>query len=132
MRAEPALAHLPVAYFGASTGAAAALIAAAYDSQIRAIVSRGGRPDLAGPALGLVGAPTLLLVGGHDTQVLEYNRAAMAAMHCPAELIVIPRATHLFEEPGALEQVATVARDWLARTLSEGPGARTAAVETHA
>jgi putative phosphoribosyl transferase len=132
VRAQSALAELPVAYFGASTGAAAALIAAAHDPQIRAVVSRGGRPDLAGPALGLVGAPTLLLVGGHDTQVLEYNRAAMGAMHCPAELIVNPRATHLFEEPGALEQVATVARDWLARTLSEGSIASTPTVDAHA
>ncbi|MDQ2930145.1 MAG: dienelactone hydrolase family protein [Gemmatimonadota bacterium] len=119
VRAQPMLANRPIAYFGASTGAAAALIAAAHDPQIRAVVSRGGRPDLAASALGLVRAPTLLIVGGDDTQVLEYNRKALGAMHSRAELTIIPRATHLFEEPGALEEVASVARDWLTRRLSE-------------
>lgn len=119
VRAQPMLANRPIAYFGASTGAAAALIAAAHDPQIRAVVSRGGRPDLAASALGLVRAPTLLIVGGDDAQVLEYNRKALGAMHSRAELTIIPRATHLFEEPGALEEVASVARDWLTRRLSE-------------
>lgn len=119
VRAQPMLANLPIAYFGASTGAAAALIAAAHDPQIRAVVSRGGRPDLAASALGLVRAPTLLIVGGDDTQVLEYNRKALDAMHSRVELTIIPLATHLFEEPGALEEVASVARDWLTRRLSE-------------
>lgn len=119
VRAQPMLANLPIVYFGASTGAAAALIAAAHDPQIRAVVSRGGRPDLAASALGFVRAPTLLIVGGDDTQVLEYNRKALGAMHGRAELTIIPRATHLFEEPGALEEVASVARDWLTRRLSE-------------
>ncbi len=118
-RVQPSLKTLPIAYFGASTGAAAALIAAAHDTRIRAVVSRGGRPDLAGAALRLVRAPTLLLVGSHDTQVLEYNRTAVAALQGEAELIVIPRATHLFEEPGALEQVAAIARDWLAIRLPD-------------
>lgn len=118
VRANPKFAGLPIAYFGASTGAAAALIAASRDPEIRAVVSRGGRPDLAAAALGRVRAPTLLIVGGHDTQVLEYNKKAMAAMHSAAELIVVPRATHLFEEPGALEEVAAIARNWLARKMS--------------
>ena len=119
VRAQPTLAHLPIGYFGASTGAAAALIAAAHDPQIRAVVSRGGRPDLAGAALSRVQVPTLLIVGGHDVQVLEYNRKALAAMRTHAELIVVPRATHLFEEPGALEDVAVIARDWLVRELPQ-------------
>ncbi|HMA01426.1 MAG: phosphoribosyltransferase family protein [Gemmatimonas sp.] len=118
VRANPKLAMLPIAYFGASTGAAAALIAASHDPEIRAVVSRGGRPDLAGPVLGRVRAPALFIVGGRDTQVLEYNRKAMSAMHGEAELIVVPRATHLFEEPGALEEVAAIARNWLARKMS--------------
>jgi len=118
VRANPKLAKLPIAYFGASTGAAAALIAASRDPGIRAVVSRGGRPDLAAPVLGRVRAPALFVVGGHDTQVLEYNRKAMEGMHGEVELIVVPRATHLFEEPGALEEVAAIARDWLARKMS--------------
>ncbi|MBK5187800.1 MAG: dienelactone hydrolase family protein [Gemmatimonadaceae bacterium] len=119
VRAQPMLAHLPVGYFGASTGAAAALIAAAHDPRIRAVVSRGGRPDLAGAALSRVQVPTLLIVGGHDVQVIEYNRRAQAAMRAPVELVVVPRATHLFEEPGALEDVAVIARDWLVRKLPQ-------------
>jgi len=123
-RRQASVGGFPIAYFGASTGAAAALIAAAHDKDIRAVVSRGGRPDLAGEALALVSAPTLLIVGGDDREVLELNRIARAAMHNHAEVFVIPRATHLFEEPGALEEVATVARDWLARKMAELPKAQ--------
>jgi len=97
----------PIGCFGASTGAAAALIAAAdRPERVRAVVSRGGRPDLAGPALGRVHAPTLLVVGQRDAQVVELNVAAMRAMTCPVELALVPRATHLFEEPGTLDEVS--------------------------
>ncbi|WP_285786181.1 phosphoribosyltransferase family protein [Microbispora sp. NBRC 16548] len=107
------LAGLPIGYFGASTGAAAALWAAAEPgSEIAAIVSRGGRPDLAEPRLGEVRAPTLLIVGGRDTVVLGLNRAAQERLRCESSLQVIPGATHLFEEPGALETVAHLACDW--------------------
>ncbi|WP_438819581.1 dienelactone hydrolase family protein, partial [Micromonospora endophytica] len=103
----------PVGLFGASTGAAAALVAAARRPDlVRAVVSRGGRPDLAGAALGQVRAPTLLLVGGLDEQVIDLNQEALNQLTAPAELRVIPGATHLFEEPGTLEQVAEAARDW--------------------
>lgn len=105
----------PVAYFGASTGAAAALVAAADDPSIASIVSRGGRPDLAGGALPRVKAPTLLIVGGDDHLVVDLNRDALERLACPRELAVIPGATHLFEEPGALEQVAHLALDWFRR-----------------
>lgn len=114
---EPALAALPVGYFGASTGAAAALdAAAAVGPRVRAVVSRGGRPDLAS-ALERVTAPTLLLVGGEDFQVIELNREAKARMRCPCEIAIVPGATHLFEEPGTLEAVAVAARDWFVRHL---------------
>jgi putative phosphoribosyl transferase len=104
---------LPIGYFGASTGAAAALrAAAAPDAGIGAVVSRGGRPDLAGPKLADVRAPTLLIVGGNDTMVLELNEQAQAALRCENRLEVVPGATHLFEEPGALDEVADLARDW--------------------
>jgi putative phosphoribosyl transferase len=103
---------LPVGYFGASTGAAAALWAAADDPQVAAVVSRGGRPDLAAPRLGEVRAPTLLVVGSRDTVVLELNRRAQARMRCGSRLAVVPGATHLFEEPGTLEQAAALARGW--------------------
>jgi pimeloyl-ACP methyl ester carboxylesterase len=111
---------LPVGYFGASTGAAAALVAAAHRLGIAAIVSRGGRPDLAGGALRLVTAPTLLIVGSLDYEVLQLNRQARRLMErCPhKELAIVPGATHLFEEPGALEQVARRAGDWFERFLS--------------
>ncbi len=100
-------------YFGASTGAGAALMAAAGDPRITAIVSRGGRPDLAGAgALAQVSAPTLLLVGGLDDVVIELNEAARDAMHCERQLVIIPRATHLSEEPGTLDQVVDHARAW--------------------
>ncbi|MDP3700584.1 MAG: alpha/beta hydrolase [Hylemonella sp.] len=113
----PASRHLPIAYFGASTGAAAALQAAAGPgTDIQAVVSRGGRPDLAGAHdLARVTAPTLLLVGGLDTEVLELNRVAYARLRCEKELTVIPNATHLFEEPGTLEEVARLAADWFGR-----------------
>ncbi|WP_328740013.1 phosphoribosyltransferase family protein [Streptomyces erythrochromogenes] len=111
-------ASLPIGYFGASTGAAAALWAAsAADADIGAVVSRGGRPDLAGPRLASVRAPTLLVVGGRDTTVLDLNRAAQRELRCENRLEVVPGATHLFEEPGALEEVAALARAWFARHL---------------
>jgi putative phosphoribosyl transferase len=104
---------LPIACFGASTGAAAALIAAAdRPDEVRAVVSRGGRPDLAGSALPRVKAPTLMLVGGDDEPVIKLNRQAMAEMTTQVELVIIPGATHLFEEPGTLEQVTTATIDW--------------------
>jgi putative phosphoribosyl transferase len=104
---------LPLGYFGASTGAAAALIAAAQlGEKIGAVVSRGGRPDLAGGALPQVKAPTLLIVGGRDSEVLALNRAALRALRCEARIEVVPGATHLFEEPGTLEAVVELARRW--------------------
>ena len=120
LRSQPATSALPVGYFGASTGAAAALRAAAADPSIRAVVSRGGRPDLAGGRLGEVRAPTLLVVGGRDEVVLDLNRRAVAALRCPAELVVVAGATHLFEEAGALEQVADLAAGWFRRHLAAG------------
>jgi dienelactone hydrolase len=111
--------ELSVGYFGASTGAAAALVAAAeLGDEIRAVVSRGGRPDLAGDALPLVTAPTLLIVGGADTVVLELNRQAMELMRTEVQLEVVPGATHLFSEPGALEQVADLAAAWFGKYLA--------------
>lgn len=111
----------PIGYFGASTGAAAALAAAAVVPQVAAVVSRGGRPDLAGDALPQVRAPTLLIVGGEDHQVLALNSAARARMTCESRLAVVPGATHLFEEPGTLEQVAGLAADWFASHLAPAP-----------
>ena len=112
---------MPAGYFGASTGAAAALWAAAErPDQIRVVVSRGGRPDLAGTRLAAVRAPTLLIVGGRDEQVLELNRHAMALMSTEVELAVVPGATHLFEEPGALEAAGDHAKAWFMRWLSPG------------
>ncbi|WP_283139878.1 phosphoribosyltransferase family protein [Rhizohabitans arisaemae] len=111
----PETAGLPLGYFGASTGAAAALCAAAdLGDDIAAVVSRGGRPDLAEPRLDAVRAPTLLIVGGRDELVLELNRAARKHLRCESGLEIVPGATHLFAEPGALEQVAALARDWFA------------------
>ncbi len=110
---ENATGGLAPAYFGASTGAAAALIAAAQlPGRIRAVVSRGGRPDLAGPMLADVKAPALLIVGGNDVPVIELNQRAFTQLHCEKRLEIVPGATHLFEEPGALEQVARLATDW--------------------
>jgi putative phosphoribosyl transferase len=118
LRAQPGLAGLSVGYFGASTGAAAALRAAAQPgSDIAAIVSRGGRPDLAGPQLGTVRAATLLIVGGLDDQVLALNVAAQAQLRAENQLAVVPGAGHLFAEPGALERVAGLARDWFGSHL---------------
>jgi putative phosphoribosyl transferase len=112
-------ASLPVGYFGASTGAGAALWAATDPRvEVQAVVSRGGRPDLAAPRLPFVAAPTLLIVGGRDETVLELNRRAQAAMRGDCELTVVPGATHLFEEPGTLAQVAALARDWFVRHLA--------------
>jgi putative phosphoribosyl transferase len=109
---------LLVGYFGASTGAAAALVAAAQGArEIRAIVSRGGRPDLAGPALQQVRAPTLLVVGSLDSAVLGLNRAALAELRCEKALAIVAGATHLFEEPGALEEVTTLAGRWFTNHL---------------
>jgi dienelactone hydrolase len=115
---QPEAQGLKLGYFGASTGSAAALMAAAErPTLVRAIVSRGGRPDLAAPALPRVLAPTLLIVGGADVQVLDMNKRAMAQMRAPKELAIVEGATHLFEEPGALEEVARLARDWFVRHL---------------
>lgn len=110
---RPELRDLPLGYFGSSTGAAAALAAAAMvEFEIAAVVSRGGRPDLTGRFLDKVRAPTLLIVGGRDPMVLELNRAAMGVLRCEKELVVIPGAGHLFEEPGALDAVIDYARRW--------------------
>jgi putative phosphoribosyl transferase len=112
MREYDAVKGLPVGLFGASTGAAAALIAAAGDGSVRAVVSRGGRPDLAGDALHDVEAPTLMIVGGRDPRILEANRLASREMSVRHHIEVIPGATHLFEEPGALERVSELAAAW--------------------
>lgn len=118
-RAQPSIAGLPIGYFGASTGACAALGAAAMaPSNIYAVVSRGGRPDLAEDLLPQVEAPTLLLVGQRDETVLELNRAAQERLRCRSRLEVIPGAGHLFEEPGALGAVAEAARDWFVDELT--------------
>jgi putative phosphoribosyl transferase len=116
---QPELRALPLGYFGASTGSAAALVAAfELDNRVRAVVSRGGRPDLAGEAvLANVTAATLLIVGGNDVAVLDLNRRALSLMSCEKRLDVVPGATHLFEEPGALEQAATLAADWFVEFL---------------
>ena len=116
-RGQPSLSALPCGLFGASTGAAAALAAAAEEATaVYAVVSRGGRPDLAGAALPRVVAPTLLVVGGNDPEVLRLNRAALSALRCECELAVVPGATHLFEEPGTLQRAAALARDWFTTT----------------
>jgi dienelactone hydrolase len=119
LAAQPATRALRQGYFGASTGAAAALVAAArLPSLVQAVVSRGGRPDLAGPYLRKVAAATLLVVGGADTAVIPLNKAALAQLACDVkELRIVPGATHLFEEPGTLEQVANLAGQWFARFL---------------
>jgi pimeloyl-ACP methyl ester carboxylesterase len=110
---------LRIGYFGSSTGGAAALVAAAELPQdVGAVVSRGGRPDLAGNALPRVQAPTLLVVGGNDDTVIELNEMARDQMRCEVQLEIIPDATHLFEEPGALEQVARLASDWFSLHLT--------------
>jgi putative phosphoribosyl transferase len=111
--------RLGVGYFGASTGAGAALQAAAQaPDQVAAVVSRGGRPDLTAAYLPSVTAPTLLIVGGDDEPVIEMNREALALLTCPKKLVIVPGASHLFEERGALEQVADLALDWFQRYLT--------------
>jgi len=115
---QPELEGMKVGYFGASTGAAAALVAAADSGdRIAAVVSRGGRPDLAGPALRKVQAPTLLVVGGDDHVVLDLNYEAITQLECEKSMEIVPHATHLFEEPGALEEVARLARQWFEQHL---------------
>lgn len=114
-RGDPDTRSLPIGYFGASTGAAAALVAAAKpddEREVFAIVSRGGRPDLAIPVLHYVRAPVLLIVGGYDELVLEWNELALKKLNDESSLVVVPRATHLFEEPGALEEVTRLAHEW--------------------
>jgi dienelactone hydrolase len=120
LETQPELAGLPVGYFGASTGAAAALVAAAADAEqgVAAVVSRGGRPDLAGDSLDRVRTPTLLIVGGRDELVLDLNREAARRLRSEHRLEVVPGATHLFEEPGALEQVGDLAAGWFGRWLT--------------
>jgi dienelactone hydrolase len=120
LQREPSTRSLRVGCFGASTGGGAALVAAAESpATIRAVVSRGGRPDLAGSALPRVQAPTLLIVGERDDPVIELNRKAMAEMRCEKELAIVPGATHLFGEPGTLEQVAKLALKWFSRHLGQ-------------
>ncbi len=120
---QPEALGLPIGCFGASTGAAAALCAAARRPElVRAVVSRGGRPDLAEPWLARVRAATLLIVGGHDEPVIGLNHIALERLHCHKKLVIVPRATHLFEEPGALEEVTRLARDWFRRFLVVRPG----------
>ena len=119
---DPLTDDLPVGLFGASTGAAAALYAAADGlRRLKAVVSRGGRPDLAGEALGEVHVPTLLIVGGNDDIVLQLNRRALAQMACVKQLEIVPGATHLFEEPGCMERVVELTIDWFNRYLSREP-----------
>lgn len=118
--AYAATANLKIGYFGASTGAAAALAAASKRQElVNAVVSRGGRPDMAGKALGLVKAPTLLIVGGHDYQVIDMNKEALAKLSTIKELVIVPGATHLFEEPGTLEEVARLAAAWFGKYLAQ-------------
>ena len=122
---QPATRGLRLGFFGASTGGGAALVAAAERPDlVGAVVSRGGRPDLAGAALARVEAPTLLIVGGDDDVVIELNREALAQLRCEARLEIVPGATHLFPEPGALARVADLAAEWFARHLSHESPAR--------
>lgn len=124
--ADERTSRLNIGYFGASTGAGAALAAAAQRPEtVHAVVSRGGRPDLAGPALAQVRAPTLLIVGGNDGAVIDLNRQALALLHSPKQLALVPGATHLFAESGALGAVSSLACDWFLRHLSH-PSGRTA------
>jgi putative phosphoribosyl transferase len=124
IKTEPDTSHLVVGYFGASTGGGAALVAAAHvGDEIGAVVSRGGRPDLAGDALPKVKSPTLLIVGGLDYPVIRMNEDAYHQLQCKKELKIIPGATHLFEEPGTLEEVARIAAGWFQRHLTTHPTA---------
>ncbi len=120
VRHQPETKALPIGYFGASTGAGAALVAAAEEGRaIGAVISRGGRPDLANDALARVTAPTLLIVGGYDQPVIALNEQAYERISAPKKLVIVPRATHLFEEPGALEEVARLATEWCERYLAK-------------
>ena len=123
LKREPATKALRLGYFGASTGAGAALVAAARDpAAVGAVVSRGGRPDLARDYLSAVQAPTLLIVGGNDDVVIELNEQALRLLHCPKQLVIVPGATHLFEEPGTLEEVSRLAKEWFVRFLTPSTG----------
>jgi putative phosphoribosyl transferase len=125
VRGQPATKGLAVGYFGASTGAAAALIAAADDPAVAAVVSRGGRPDLAVRVLTCVDAPTLLIVGGEDAPVIAMNEDALGRLRCKKRLAIVPGATHLFEEPGTLEEVVRLATDWFRSHFpNRSPGSR--------
>ena len=120
---HPSTLNLPVGLFGASTGGGAALVAAARrPNAVGAVVSRGGRPDLAAEALPQVRCPVLLIVGGEDEIVIDLNHQALAELQCKKQMEIIPGATHLFEEAGALEQVARLARDWFSKYLRSGDG----------
>jgi putative phosphoribosyl transferase len=122
VKQQPDTVTMPACYFGASTGAAAAFVAEASNTwPVAAIVSRGGRPDLAGADLSRVRAPTLLIVGGADPLVIDLNRAALAELRCEKQLLVVPGATHLFEEPGALATVVDLARDWFVAHAAKVP-----------
>jgi putative phosphoribosyl transferase len=123
LRDDPETCDLRLGYFGASTGAAAALVAAARKPEsLAAVVSRGGRPDLAAGYLSAVQAPTLLIVGGDDDTVVALNEEALNCLRCPKKLVVIPGATHLFPEPGALEKVSCLAEEWFSRHLTRVSG----------
>jgi dienelactone hydrolase len=118
IKQEPTLRHLRVGYFGSSTGGGAGLVAAAMvGEEIGAVVSRGGRPDLAGDALSRVKSPTLLIIGGYDEPVIELNEQAYTQLRCQKKLEIVPGATHLFEEPGTLEEVARLAAEWFQKYL---------------
>ena len=123
LKREPATKALRLGYFGASTGAGAALVAAVRDpTAVGAVVSRGGRPDLARDYLSAVQAPTLLIVGGNDDVVIELNEQALRLLHCPKQLVIVPGATHVFEEPGTLEEVSRLAKEWFVRLLTPSTG----------
>ncbi len=125
LRHQPETNSLRLGYFGASTGAGAALVAAARASAgVGAVVSRGGRPDLAGNYLPAVQAPTLLIVGGNDDVVIQLNEQALRLLRCPKEMVIVPGATHLFQEPGTLEEVTRLAKQWLVRHLVAVDGQR--------
>jgi dienelactone hydrolase len=125
LASQPSFSKLPIGIFGASTGAAAALVSAAERPDlVKSVVSRGGRPDLAADALSRVQAPTLMIVGGYDDAVQELNEQARARMKSEVKIRIVPRATHLFEEPGALSQVADFAAGWFWDTLKKGSGIR--------
>jgi dienelactone hydrolase len=128
IRTSAAGYRLPLGLFGADTGAAAALVVASRRDDVRAVVSRGGRPDLAGDALPRVTAATLSIVGGNDPEVLALNRAASRRLHCEHRLEVVPGATHLFEEPGTLQAVVALACDWFLRHLTNQPAEKNDAV----